>query len=306
MKNWCTEDKINALSDSAKNVLIMELSNQNKKITEELNVANEKLRIKQVEPYILSSEQTPYLFNELEELSRMLDNDESYKEDNTKASRKVPHKVRKLPANTPITIIDHTKDNPETIIGPNGYTYSKIENKVVDKIGFTPAKYYIERHIYSSYKIKDFEPEKDDIKSITLWDNAKTDVLAASTSLVAKTVIKKYADALPLYRQEQIFKRAGIEISRQTLSNWLLTYANLLEPLKNRYKHYLLQSPLINQEETPTQVLNIDKEDPTKTRFMLVRIGTSYQNSEQDRVIVQFSFIPNRKIETLSTSMDIG
>ena len=67
MKNWCTEEKIEKLSDSAKNVLIMELTNHNKKLSEELNIANEKLRIKQVEPYIPSSEQTPYLFNELEE-----------------------------------------------------------------------------------------------------------------------------------------------------------------------------------------------------------------------------------------------
>jgi len=299
MKNWCTEDKINKLSDSAKNVLIMELSNQNKKITEELNIANEKLRIKQVEPYIPSSEQTPYLFNELEELANMLIDDEPYN-DGVKASRKVSHKVRRLPANTPITVIDHTKDAPETITGANGYIYRKVENKIVDKIGFIPAKYYIERHLYACYKLKDFEPEGDDVKSITLWDNSKTDVLAAATSLIAKTAIKKYADALPLYRQEQIFKRAGIDISRQTLSNWLLTYANLLEPLQKRFKYHLFQSPLINQDETPVQVLNLDKQDPTKTRFMLVRIGTSYQNPEQDRIIVQFSFIPNRKIETLS------
>lgn len=299
MKNWCTNDKIKALSDSAKDVLIMELSNHNKKITEELNIANEKLRLKQVEPYIPSSEQTPYLFNELEEIAKMLDED-SYKEDKPKASRKVPHKVRKLPANTPITVIDHTQDDPETITKDNGYVYYKVENKVIDKIGFIPAKYYIERHVYSCYKLKDFEPEKDDVKSIILWDNAKTDSLTASTSLVAKTAIKKYADALPLYRQEQIFKRAGIDISRQNLSNWLLTYAKLLEPLQERFKYHIFQSKLINQDETPVQVLNLDKENPTATRFMLVRIGTSFQNPEQERIIVQFSFIPNRQKETLA------
>jgi len=300
MKNWCTEEKIEKLSDSAKNVLIMELTNHNKKLSEDLNIANEKLRMKQVEPYIPSSEQTPYLFNELEEIAKMLDDDDSYKDDNKKSSRKVSHKVRKLPANTPITVIDHTKDDPETITKADGYVYYKAENKVVDKIGFIPAKYYIERHIYSCYKLKDFEPEKGDVKSITLWDNAETDVLSASTSLVAKTVIKKYADSLPLYRQEQIFKRAGIDISRQALSNWLLVYAKLLEPLQKRFKYHLFQSPLINQDETPVKVLNLDKENPTKTRFMLVRIGTSFQNLEQERIIVQFSFIPNRKIETLS------
>ena len=278
----------------------MELTNHNKKLSEELNIANEKLRIKQVEPYIPSSEQTPYLFNELEEIAKMLDDDSSFEDDKPKASRRTSHKVRKLPANTPITVIDHTEDDPETITEANGYVYCRVENKVVDKIGFLPAKYYIERHIYSCYKLKDFDPEDDDIKSIVLWDNAKTDVLSASTSLVAKTAIKKYADSLPLYRQEQIFKRAGIDISRQALSNWLLVYAKLLEPLQKRFKYHLFQSPLINQDETPVKILNLDKENPTKTRFMLVRIGTSFQNPEQDRIIVQFSFIPNRKIETLS------
>jgi len=300
MKDWYSEEKISKLSDGAKNELIRELVNANTKAIQDLNIANEKLRIKQVEPYIPSSEKTPYLFNELEELAQLVNDDEFYIEDNNKPSRKVSHKVRKLPANTPITVIDHTKDSPDTIIGSNGYTYIKAENKIVDKIGFIPSKYYIERHLYAAYKLKDFEPEDDDIKTIILWDNAKTDVLAASTSLIAKTITKKYSDALPLYRQEQIFKREGVDISRQSLSNWLLTYAKLLEPLKKRFKYHLFQSPLINQDETPIQVLTHDKEDPTKTRFMLVRIGTSYQNPDQDRKIVQFTFIPDRKIETLS------
>ncbi len=47
----------------------------------------------------------------------------------------------------------------------------------------------------------------------------------ASASAVTDVYIKKYADALPLYRQEQIWKRLGVNLNRGTLTNWVITTA---------------------------------------------------------------------------------
>ncbi|TXL03626.1 hypothetical protein BMR08_17045, partial [Methylococcaceae bacterium CS2] len=41
-------------------------------------------------------------------------------------------------------------------------------------------------------------------------------------------------DSLPLYRQETIFKRLSIDLSRATLSNWMLKVAELLMPFYDR------------------------------------------------------------------------
>jgi len=55
IKDWYSEEKISKLNDAAKNELIRELVNANAKANQDLNIANEKLWIKQVKPYIPSS-----------------------------------------------------------------------------------------------------------------------------------------------------------------------------------------------------------------------------------------------------------
>jgi len=312
MNKWCTKDKVEKLPDSAKNLLVMELQNHNEKLAAEnaklvklIETQNEIIRLKSTEPYIPSSEQTAYLFDEMELLADMVTDNDTKEVTVKEHKRKVSHKIKELPENTPITVVDHTKNAPDTYTAENGYVYKRTDDKVVDKIGFIPAKYYLERHLYPQYSLKDFEPEKEERRTIVLWENEKTDVLSAAPSLIAKTVIKKYADALPLYRQEAIFKREGVEISRQTLSNWLLKYSELLNPLKERFKYYLLKSPLINQDETPVQVLHLEKSKPSKTHFMFVRVGTACPDTGKERVIVQYTFIANRKIETLSQDSDL-
>ena len=49
--------------------------------------------------------------------------------------------------------------------------------------------------------------------------------------LLAQVIVSKYADHLPLYRQERIFARQGVELSRQTTCDWMAVSAELLEPI---------------------------------------------------------------------------
>ena len=53
-------------------------------------------------------------------------------------------------------------------------------------------------------------------------------------ALVADVVVSKYADQLPLYRQEQILKRYGIDTDRATLANWVGRAAAVPKPLAER------------------------------------------------------------------------
>ena len=48
---------------------------------------------------------------------------------------------------------------------------------------------------------------------------------------MAHVAVSKYADHLPLYRQEGIFKRFGVELSRSTMCDWMAAAADLLEPI---------------------------------------------------------------------------
>lgn len=65
----------------------------------------------------------------------------------------------------------------------------------------------------------------------------------------------KYADHLPLYRQEQIFSRAGVAIPRSTLAQWVGACGVKLEPLRELMKTLLLKRSVLHADETPMPML---------------------------------------------------
>src|SRR5208283_2563843 len=58
----------------------------------------------------------------------------------------------------------------------------------------------------------------------------------AGASLLTQVIVAKYADHLPLNRQEKIFRRFGVELPRQTMCGWMGQAAELLDPLYERAK----------------------------------------------------------------------
>ncbi len=78
----------------------------------------------------------------------------------------------------------------------------------------------------------------------------------ASPGLLAHIAVARYTDALPLYRQEAIFKRLNIDINRTSMANRMIKTAQLSQPLLQRLIHYQLQQSIIQADETPVQVLN--------------------------------------------------
>ena len=81
----------------------------------------------------------------------------------------------------------------------------------------------------------------------------------ASASTVADVMVKKYLDGIPLARQEKIWEREGVELSRATLVNWVIQVSqNWLKPVYERLKETLLMSRVIHADETVIQVLKED------------------------------------------------
>ena len=78
----------------------------------------------------------------------------------------------------------------------------------------------------------------------------------ASASVVTDVLMKKYVDAMPLYRQEQMWKRMGVELKRGTMANWVIQVADLyLRPFWKRIRSELLTQSTIHADETVIQVL---------------------------------------------------
>lgn len=80
----------------------------------------------------------------------------------------------------------------------------------------------------------------------------------AGASLLAQVIVAKVADHLPLHRQEKIFERHGVDISRKTMGGWMARCADLLDPLYVSAKDVLFQSKVIGTDDTGVKVL-----DPT-------------------------------------------
>lgn len=110
----------------------------------------------------------------------------------------------------------------------------------------------------------------------------------ASPSLLAFVATQKYVDALPLYRQSEMFKRIGIELDRTNLAIWMVKSGELIQPLINLLHEHICQQPIVHMDETTVQVL----EEPGKTaqsKSFMCCIGHF-----EDKPAVIFDYDPSR------------
>ena len=77
----------------------------------------------------------------------------------------------------------------------------------------------------------------------------------ASDRVVIETIVSKYCDHLPLYRQAVILKReAGLEIGRATLDGWVMRVGELLQPVIGAMRKDLLKASYLQADETTVPV----------------------------------------------------
>lgn len=103
----------------------------------------------------------------------------------------------------------------------------------------------------------------------------------ATPELVAHTIVSKYADHLPLYRQESIWQRMEIDMPRSSLCGWLLKTAELCMPLFTELQKNIIQSSYVQADETTIQVLDEVGRSNTTKSFMWC-----YRNHEKNPTIV--------------------
>jgi transposase len=105
--------------------------------------------------------------------------------------------------------------------------------------------------------------------------------------LLAHVVVNKYSDHLPLHRQEAIFQRQGVELSRKTMCDWMRQCADLISPLYDRMKHSVLGSKVLQTDDTPVSVL-----DPSLPRTRTGRIWTYV--GDRDHPYTVYDYTPTR------------
>jgi len=91
---------------------------------------------------------------------------------------------------------------------------------------------------------------------------------AAGASLLAQVIVSKFADHLPVHRQGKMLRRLGVDIPDQTMCGWLRQSAELLTPLYERLKDFVLTSKVTGTDDTPVRVLDRSLKGTTrKGRF---------------------------------------
>jgi transposase len=90
----------------------------------------------------------------------------------------------------------------------------------------------------------------------------------AGASLLAQVIVGKIADHLPVHRQGKMYARLGVDIADQTMCGWLRQSAEVLTPLYETMKDFVLRVKVTGTDDTPVRVLDRSLKGTTrKGRF---------------------------------------
>jgi transposase len=155
--------------------------------------------------------------------------------------------------------------------------------EVTEQREFIPASLFVIQHARIKYACKPCQEKP----VIAPGPQKVIERISAGPGLLAWNVVAKFQHHQPLYRQEDIFKQHGDEISRSTQCSWLATVAELLEPIYRRMVAQVVQSRKIHTDDTPIKVLEPGM-GKTRTARFWVYLG------DQGHPFTVFDYTPNR------------
>ena len=118
-----------------------------------------------------------------------------------------------LPPQFPRTVIRHELENTQCVCGCQ---LQRIGEDVSEKLDYTPGVFTVEQHVRGKWACRQCETLIQAPVPAQVIDKG-----IPTTGLLAHVMVAKFADHLPLYRQEKIFGRAGLAIARSTLAQWV-------------------------------------------------------------------------------------
>jgi transposase len=259
-------------------------------------------RIQQLEELLLSyrhkqfgpsSEANPQqggLFNEAEVESEARSESEDVVDDTATVEVAGHQRRRKprvsIPTDLPREDILHDLADNEKVCPHDGTALTCIGEQTSEQLDIIPAQVKVLRHIRKKYACPCCEqylvtankPKQPIEKSI------------AAPGLLAHIAISKYADALPLYRQTQMFKRLGLELDRTNLANWMIRCGELVQPLINLLQERLHEEVIVHMDETPIQVLQETGKTAQSQSYMWVQASMGSSTTP----VMLFHYAPSR------------
>lgn len=194
-------------------------------------------------------------------------------------------KRRTLPEDLQREVIEHDIDEYDKICAC-GCMKHRIGEEVTEQLEIIPAVLKVIAHVRPKYACN----RCDEGVSIAPMPKLFLPKSMATPSLVAHTLISKYQDHLPLYRQEKIWQRMGVDMPRNTVCGWIMNAAEVCMPMRDALITLLLESNYIQADETTVQVMGEENRKNTSTSYMWV-----YRAAKPDKKVILFDYRETRQ-----------
>ncbi len=192
-----------------------------------------------------------------------------------------------IPAHLPRIDIMHELPESMRRCDHDGRLLTEIGEVISEQLDIIPAKIQVLRHIRKKYACDCGQC----IKTAPLPAQPIPRSMA-SPGLLAHIAVCKYQDALPLYRQETILQRIGVDIPRATLANWMIQAGHLIQPLINLLHERLLSYDIVQMDETTVQVLKEPGRKAQSKSYLWLQRG-----GPPEHPVVLFHYDPGRGAE---------
>jgi transposase len=195
--------------------------------------------------------------------------------------RRKRHKGRRpLPDNLPREIHEIHPPEDERTCPECGAAKVIFGQDVTEELEVVPARFFVNRYVRYKYACRQCQGH---VSSGALPPRP-LDKGVPGPGFLAHLITSKYADALPLYRQQQIYRRYGLELPRSTLCGWVAYVATTLAPIVAAMKPCVRASRKVHTDDTPITVLDPSvKPVGSRRGYMWVYIG------DQDDVVFEYT-----------------
>jgi transposase len=188
--------------------------------------------------------------------------------------RPTPDDVKRQPRRQPLPPhlrrVDHHHEPQSTTCGC-GQAMLRIGQDVSERLDIVPGEFFVHRHIRGKWACKGCERLVQEPVTAQVIDKGMP-----APGLLAHTLVSRFVDHLPYYRQAQINARSGVHTPRSTLGAWAGRAGAELQPLYDAHRDFVLSSRVLHADETPVALL-----DPgagkTKRAYVWAYARTGYE-----------------------------
>ncbi len=197
------------------------------------------------------------------------------------------HGRGKLPASLPRPPVVHDLTPEQKLCPECGVERKKIGEESSEQLEYVPASLRVLVHTRPKYACSGCQGHV--VIAAKLPEPIERGL--PGVGLLAQVIVSKYVDHLPLYRQERIFERQGVSLSRQTTCGWMAECAGLLEPIAKAMKARILQSRVIQTDDTPVPVQDAHVKGKNRTGRLWNFLG------DRDHRFILYDYTRDRKGE---------